>query len=193
MPSSGQIYKRPLGSWPSFCLNNSSRLREIILQFLYRRQYTKRTHEPAAFHDTWSIKKVIREESRSKVIWIALQSRYMCRQFRNLSARYRFVKYHQRRRPIVCDLNQEPEGYHQLRFTQDPAEEHPPPPPGPQPSLSPSLPAPPRSFWWRELSDRGLSWPGLPGACNWKRPNSVLKKAKFWILLNKLWEKKAKH
>ena len=31
---------------------------------------------------------------------------------------------------------------------------------------------------------------GLPGACNWKRPNSVLKKPKFWILLNELLEKK---
>ena len=35
-----------------------------------------------------------------------------------------------------------------------------------------------------------LSWPGLPGACDWKRPNSVSKKAKFWILLNKLLGKK---
>ena len=32
--------------------------------------------------------------------------------------------------------------------------------------------------------------PGLPGTCNWKRPNSVFKKAKFWILLNKLLGKK---
>ena len=38
-----------------------------------------------------------------------------------------------------------------------------------------------KSEWWR---------PGLPGGCNWKKPNSVVKKAKFWILLNKLLEKK---
>ena len=36
----------------------------------------------------------------------------------------------------------------------------------------------------------GRTEAGLPGSCQLKRPNFVFKKAKFWILLNKLLEKK---
>ena len=53
-----------------------------------------------------------------------------------------------------------------------------------------------RQIFFFIVSGSGPSWlspSGLPGACNWKKPNSVLKKAKIWILLNKLLEKKAKH
>ena len=57
---------------------------------------------------------------------------------------------------------------------------------------------------WRTSTRRGLTnlvygqrtafevlfYSGLPDACERKRPNTVLKEAKFWILLNKLLGKK---
>ena len=49
---------------------------------------------------------------------------------------------------------------------------HPSPPPHP----------PPGGIWTLSRVTR----PGLPGACNWRIPNSVLRKENFWILLSKL-------